>query len=347
MRIGCFQACSCVSSCYEFAKQALGVTITKLDEIRRDPEVFQKTCILALSVIRGINLHCHTNYFHHFIKVLDTAPAFDFYGFCRLPRLFLHPYVADRLDEYAILDQLEVILCDNWHLGIPDDQGCNRDPVVREFAQEQLNAFLEKMAKEEWDFTSSEEVKVILHNWFEKTLEADPHIDFDPHNISLQDLQIDLKKISWIETIITSTFIGIDIACVPDFLQGWGLIDLTPYTNEICRYPLLAGMTQRCLDDWIWGAMGIGHFLQFLNAAQLLWNGDLTTGEAKNSKWLLAASIAESLYCFSVVLRKDVKLINCLAIIAKSLGVIAFLVASKTTFFNNIESSNENLFAHT
>lgn len=333
MRIGCYQACACVSSCFEYSKQAFAATVIQCDEIRRDPEAFQKTCLVALSAIRSINLHCHKNYLGDFISVLDAAPAFDFYGFCRLPRLFLHPYTAERLDEYDLLDQMEVILCDNWHLGTPDKKGKNRDPLVYEFAKEQLTEFLEEMSEDDVDFRTEEEVRTILHHWFEKTLEKDQKTDFDPHEINLKSLKVNLKPTSWMEFLLTYTFAGIDILCIPDFLQGWNLIDLSSCADAIGKVPSISWIAKHSLDDWVWGMLCFGHSMHVINACFSLWKGELTPGEAKDAKWTLVASAAESIFSLSVLMKKDLKVINGLALIAKSLGLIAFLSSEKPMFF--------------
>lgn len=335
MRLGCFEAYACVSACYDFAKQALAATVIQFNKIKCDPEAFQKTCIIAHAIIREINFSCHTHYLPHFVEVLDVAPSFDFYGFCRLPRYFLHPYAPQCLDEYPILDQLEVVLCDNWGLGSPDDEGQNRDPSVRQFAQEQLAAFLERMVEEDLDFRTEGEVKDVFYNWLEATLEEEPEEGFDSHNIDLQELVISLKKESWLEKMSEAVFIGVDIACVPSFLRIWSLIDLVPYAEVIGRFPFLSWVPEHNLDDWIWGAMGVGHMLKFLNAATSLWKGGLMPAETKDAKWLMAASVAECFYAFSNLHNNNHRLINFLALIAKSLGLLAFCLASKPTFFND------------
>lgn len=335
MRIGCLQACACVSSCYEFAKQAVVATVIKLDKIRRDPEAFQKACAIALSIIRGINFHGNKNYLPHLVNILDTATTLDFYGFFRFPRLFLYPYTVDRLDEYDILNQLEVILCDNWHLGIPDEKGKNRDSFVRQFTKEQLTHFLDSLVEEDLNFKTEEETKQFLQRWFEKALVGHPRKDFDPDKIYLRDLKIKLNPTSWMETLITSAFVVVDIICVPDFLQGWGLINLSSYAKAIGKIPLFSWVSNHCLGDYIWRISGIGYILQFLKAGYSLWKGGLTPGESKDTKWLMAASLAECVYCFSIVQGRGPKLINSLALIAKSLGLIAFLDVSKPTFFND------------
>lgn len=339
MRIGCGEACACVVSCYESAKHACATTILTLNEIRSSPEAFQKTFLIALATLRAVNFHCNTNYLPHLVSVLESVPAFDFYGCCRLPRFYLHPYNVERLDEYDILDQLEVILCDNWHLGLPDAQGKNRDVHVREYAQDQLNVFFRKMADDDLDFGSEKEMKTILHNWFEKTLEANPKKDFDPHNLNFQSLKINLKSISWMESAIIYSFVFADIACVPDFLHMWDLIDLAPYANQIGKIPFFSWVPGQVLDEWIWGVLSVGFLLQFINAFQALREGDLSSDEQKDAKWVIVASIAEFIYCSSNILLKNHQWINALALIAKSIGLIAFLNASKPTFFTKGENA--------
>lgn len=341
MQIGCAKAYACVFSYYEAAKKSLGLTIFTLNEIRHSPEAFQKSCLIGLAALRAVNFHCHTNYFSRFISVLDSAPAFDLYACCRLPRYFLHPYSVERLDEYHILDQLEVILCDNWHLGLPDKQGKNRASHVRQYAKDQLNAFLKKMLKDELDFASEKEVKTILHNWFKKTLESNPKEGFSPHHLNFEGLKIELKPISWLESSIIYSFAFADIACVPDFFQTWGLVDLAPYANRIGQVSFLDWVPNQVLDQWVWGALSVGFLLQFINAFHALKGGELSSGEEKDAKWIIVASIAECVYCSSNLVLKDHKWINCLALIAKSLGLIAFLNASKPTFFIGEENEKD------
>jgi len=321
---------------YECAKKALATAIVLLDEMQRDPDLFQKVCILALSVIRALNFHCGTNYLPQLIQVLDQAPTFDVYGFCRLPRYFLHPYTSQSLDEYKILDALEAVLCDNWNVGLLDAQGKYRlDPIVRQLAQKQLTAFLEKMGEEDQDFGSEEEVKTALENCFRQVLKADPEEGFNPDVIQLEELRVPLKNNSWLQAMICTTFVLVDVACLPDFLQGWGFVNLAFYANQIGRFPLLNWIPRQILGEWIWKGMCFGNFLKFVDAAHALWKGRLTLEGQKEGKWLTAASLAECVYCLSIVQKQDLRLINGLALIAKSLGILAFLARSRLTFFND------------
>ena len=73
MRIGCFESCACISACYEFTKQTLMTTVIKIDEVRRDPEAFQKACIVIESIFQGVNFIRHTHDLTRFNRILDVT----------------------------------------------------------------------------------------------------------------------------------------------------------------------------------------------------------------------------------------------------------------------------------
>lgn len=334
MRIGCCEACACLSFCFETAKQGLAATVLTLDEIRSNPEAIQKTCILAESIIQGINFYYRTNYLPELVKVLDVAHSFDFYGFCRLPRYLFHPYDAESVDENAILDDLEAILCDCWLLGLPDEQGKSRDPAVRKFAKELLEDLLLEMFEYDYDVRTEEQFKALLHNRIVNYLENNPTEDFDPYSISLKDLKVDLKEPSILELLDDAIFIGVDVACIPAFLQDWSLIDLSFFANQLASLPLLSRLPQGSLDDWIRGVMCVGFIVQLSEAVRSLYADHLTQEEQRHAKWIIAAASAEFLYNSAILLRQDLRLITFLAFTAKSLGLIEILLTPKVSFFS-------------
>lgn len=334
MQISCSKAYTFF--CCEAAKVAFFTTAIKFKEIRSDPESFQKVCLIALAAIQAVNFHCQMTYLPHFVQVLETASAFDFYGFFRLSRLLLNPYSAERLDEYDILNQLESILCHNWQVGeIENGQLKERNARVYQFAKEQLAGLLDKMVKENLTFRTEDEIKAVLHRWIKKKLEVQPQKDFNPIRIHLQALKIKLKEVSWIEAIITYTFVAVDIACVPAFLSQWKLVDFSCYTGAIGRFRLFSWVSHQDLDDWIGKTMCIGYLLHCVNAVHSLRTEKFSSKEAKNAARFLAASLAECLYCLSIIQKRDPWIINYLALIAKSLGLIAILFSSKPIFFND------------
>ena len=320
-------------SSVEKSKQNLAAAIHRIGEIVQDASAFQKIYIIALSIIRGINFQCGTNYLPSLIPVLDTACALDFFGFCRLPRLFLYPYTPAALDEFDLLDQLEPILCSNWGQGVVDNKGNRRDIQVRDFAKDQLNAFLEKMTEEDMDFKDEAEVKEILHHWFREVLEAQPINNYDPNALDLQLLSVKLKKNPRLTSIMQGLFVAVDIACIPSFLQAWELINLSPIADYLGRFSLFSWVALQSLDEWIWRLFGAGNAIQAILCARDLWEGKLSPDEARAAKWLMAASVGESVYSLAIVVSTNGPLINALALTAKSLGLAAFFVTPKTTFF--------------
>lgn len=333
MRIGCCEACGCLSFCYESAKQALAATILTLDEIRCNPDAFQKTCILAESVIQGFNFYFHTNHLPEFVEILDVAYSFDFYGFCRLPRYLFHPYIPERMDGDAILDNLEVVLCDNWHQGIPDEEGRSRDPEVRQFAKDRLTDLFEEMLEFDYDVRTEEEFQDLLQRWFVSYLENNPEDKLDPYSVDFQDLKVPLKKNPFLEVLDDTLFIVVDIACVPSFLQKWNLIDLSFISVYLAGTPLLAWTTRKSFDDWIGIFMCMGFAARFLEAFRSLYADDLNHEDSRNAEWIMAAALTEFVFNCAILQRKDPRLITFLAFSAKSLGLLQILLAPRNSFF--------------
>lgn len=336
MRIGYNQEYAYASDCYAVAVQGLAVTVVKLDQIVHDPEAFQKTCIAIQALIQGINFYFHTHYLPRLITTLEVAQSFDFYGFCRLPRYFLCPYQAERLDEYQILDQLESLLCENWQLGIADHKGHLRDPEVYQFAKEQLTAFLEFMAETGQDYSTEEEVQGVLKNWLSQELIRQPQPDFNDSLIDLKDLHIPFKPNSWLTALIDGIFVAIDILCIFTFLQEWSVIDLSHYVRRLGSFKTATLSTYEYLDEVVKELMCAGFLLQFMQAFYVLMMTDLKPAEKRDTQWLMAASLAEFFYNYAILRKLDPRWVAFLAFTAKSLGLLRFLLTPKPTFFDDI-----------
>lgn len=333
MSIRCEGVYLSIIACCQSTKRIVVKSLLTLNEIRRNPDPFQKTCLVALSAIRALNDYRNTHYLPELLTVLDAAPAFDFYPCFRLPSCFLHPYRAERFDEYHLLDQIEVILCKNWRIGVIDDQEKNRDSTVRKFAKKELAAFLDWMIDQNADFGSEKEIQSILQNWFKNKLEAAPQEGYIPGLIDFSKLEVVLKSFSILEKISMLGLIFADIVCVPDFLQTWGVIDLAPFASAVGALSFFSWVPNQNLGDWVWRGLCTGFVFQCLQAAQTLSEGNLSSSQAKEAGVALVASIAESVLCISNLLKWNDQLINGLALIAKSMGVIVFLMTSKPVFF--------------
>ena len=328
MRIGCGQACACISSCYEKTKQSFVATVLTLDEIRNNPETFQKTCIVVQSFIQGINFFRHTNYLSDLVSLLDTAHSFDFYGICRLPRHIFHFYNPDRVDEWAILDQLESILCANWKLGENDAKGRLSDPRVRQFAQKQIKSLLKQMDLNQDEARTEEEFKKLLKAWLIIAVKALRPDGFNPNTIELEELKIPLKKLHIFESLGDWIFIGVDIACFPAFLQYWNLIDLSSISNRMGRLSLIAN-----LDDWIMGTMCVGYLINIFEAARRLHQENLNVEERRHEKWVISAAALDILYNLTMLKEADIRWVTFFAFAAKLTGIIQILLIPKPTFF--------------
>lgn len=338
MRIACHEACACLSSCYEYAEHAFAVTILTCDKVLSDVEAFQKTCVLGESLIRAFNLYYHTNYLTEFTKFLDIAQSFDFYGFCRIPRYFFLPYRADRIDENTLLDDLETVLCEEWGLGgYDEDPNEYYDPDVHQFAKEQLAAFLAHMGEEEVAYHSEEGMRTALKNYLVLSLKKNKdnvHADFDPDFIDLNSLPIPLRKNRVLEVIIDFTFIFVDIGCIPVFLQEWSIVNLSSVVDRLSQIKFFSWIGQQNLDDNVRKLMCVGFILQFFNALYTLHLTDKPE-DAKDAKWMLAASAAEFLYNITILKRKNIRIITGFAILAKTLGLIQFLMIPKPSYLTD------------
>lgn len=312
-------------------------TFFTLSEVRKDPEAFQKICLVALSAIRAINFHCHTNFFPQLVKVLDAAPVFDFYGSLRILHYFFHPYCLERFDEDDILQQVEQILCKKWGIKKGDKE---QQEKVHLFAKKQLTAFLEMIYGERGGFRNEKDVKNVLKRFFIKSFQSSPIVNCEISKIDFSDLNINLKPISSLQRGVVYSLMCADVLCVPDFLQGWGLIDLAPYAAKIGECRFFSSIVNQPLGDYIWAGLLSGFFFQSLEAAQVLYQDHLTPEEKREAQWKLIYSAAECLYSISNLSRQDPWVINSFALFAKSLGLVVFLAESRAVFFENSSSKS-------
>lgn len=324
MRIGCKEACACLTYCYESVMQSSASAIESLDRGRRNPEVFQKTCILVSSTIEGFNFLAKSNRLPEFASILNMAQSFDFYGFCRLPRYIFHPYVPGRLDEDVILDQLETILCKNWKMG-------QSDRKVRTFAKERLVELLEEMLELDFDVRTENEFRFLLQgkivDYLERSAKQYPRGEFDPNLVDISSLSVRLKRITFLEYLSDFIFIGIDVACIPSFLQEWQIFDFSFISKKIGKFAYYS------LDEWISAFMCFGYIVLFMEAFRSLIEDDLSRDEMRNAAWIMAASVAETLYNGAILFKKELHVITFLAIGAKLLGLIQIWQAPRISFF--------------
>lgn len=343
MRIGCSEFCGCVTSCLKNAKNCIANTLIKCEEICNDPEALQKLILTTLSVFRGYNLYYNTDHFPRLVKILDSAQTLDFYGFLRLPAYFLYPYVPKNFNEYVLLDNLECILCDNWHLGIPDAQQNNRDPEVRLYAKQALETFLNQSVAYKKEFFSESDFHNSFQIFLEKNLTENRNLKFDPHMIDLRRLKIPMKPKTWITLLTETIYLLVDLVTVPVVLQQLSILNLGRFASRIGQIPLLAWVPGQILEEWLQGMLVCRHFVHFIQTIDILRNSQTTPAELKETKWVMAANIAEFIFNSTILFKIDLKVITLFAFFAKSLGLLSFLNVSEVTFFN--KDANKRLQA--
>jgi hypothetical protein len=318
------------TGCNSLVQYAAG-GIVKLAEVRGDFSTYQKASLAALAWLREINYQNNTKYLPKFATYLANASSLDFYGFCRIPYYFICTYTADQIDDQALFSDLKKALYQNWEV-----QGENEQ--VDSFAKEQLRAFLEEMQDKDVGFSTADQFKASLKKWLVNALESTPIQNFDPQKIDLTTLEIPFAKKSWLGAIIDHIYLAVDMACVPSFLDGWDLIELGPYAKTIGKFPLLSWVPEHSLDDWIWGGAALGNFLQLIVSLDNQWNENLKPKQKKNEMWLTAVSAAEAFYCYSNTQRNwHPRTINTLALIAKSIGLVASLVSEPSSYLDDDE----------
>jgi hypothetical protein len=264
-----------------------GLAIQTSRSIVSDAEALQKSCIFFQSIFKALDLMQRQQRFNRLIEILEVAQSFDFYGFSRLPKRYFHPYSIETIDRQVIESQVSL-------------------------AKHQLltNFFLE-IEKEEQVFTA-EEFRNALSGKVGAVL---------PSNINL------LKKESWLAYLIDWTFIFVDIACIPVFLQDWSLLNLSRLASVTGINRMIDWSTKISLDEIVRWAMCLGFSLQFIQAVNQLSDGK---EESKKEAWRsLATSTAEFFYNYAILKHQSIAQITALAFFAKLFGLYQILSSSR------------------
>jgi hypothetical protein len=124
------------------------------------------------------------------------------------------------------------------------------------------------------------------------------------------------------------------LACLPVFFDEWKLIDFSHYADRIGRFRLFAWVPSQTLDQWVRVSLILTFTFSFLEACRLLLQKDLSSIQKTQVHWKLVAAAAEAVFNTSILLRCDLRIINTLTLIAKSLGVLSFIYSSQFSTLN-------------
>lgn len=303
------------------------VTFTK---ICQDIDASQKAALFALSTIKCINYYLSKDYLPGLIIVLGSAAYFDFFGFIRDAHLYTHPFIVDRLDKIDLHKQIHDFLCSHWNVKDEEKDALSDD------IKTQLISIFKEMEDENITFSFEEDISRYITNSFKANpMKNWPAIDF------IFNLKIKLKERSFLDLAAIIAFVVTDVTCVPSFLDEFNIIKLSHYTPIIGRIPVFSRLAKTSYDDWIWRILTLGNCFTAVNSALALKNCKLSDDEKKNNCWLLASSVAECVYGLSILLKKDDIVITHLALVAKLLGLVAFLVHSNPPHFDDAESTQK------
>ncbi len=332
----CREAYAYLAPYCEAVKQGVCTTIVELNEVRQDPEGFQRICLVALSILEGINYYYGRTYLPKLVAALDVANSLDFYGFLKIPYHFFHVVDPDKIDEFHTLICLEDVLCENWGQGIQNERGQLQDPAVHAFAKQCLADLLSHMSVNDLASVDNDKFKRVLQEWLVDELATHPdqrQEGWDTGLIDLSQLEVVQKKDSWLETLANLAFIGVDVGCVPLFLHEWDLIDLGSWAANLGRFRAFAWVPNQCLDTLVRVGLCAGFFLRFLEACRALNEKEVGEATAKRAQWERVLSAAEFLFNFSVLCRASPPIVIFLTFVAKSIGIAAIVYRPNIGYF--------------
>ncbi len=158
--------------CYEVQQNA-SAAIVHLKDLRNDSEFFLKACQVAVAALQLlIERYPHIGYLAKFQATLATAGMHDFYRFLQQPRRWFCPVDAMSIDENAVLDSLEKVLCEALHRGFdvpvkPQGNAENADEVEAE-----VEAEAEVEPEQERVYKGDDNVRLIAKAYLQKQLET-------------------------------------------------------------------------------------------------------------------------------------------------------------------------------
>lgn len=156
--------------CYEVQQNA-SAAIVHLKDLRNDSEFFLKICQVAVAALQLLmERYPHIGYLAKFQVTLATASMHDFYRFLQQPRRWFFPVDAMSIDENAILDSLEKVLCENLNVGF--DVPVNPQVNVENVDEAEAEAEVEPEQAQERVYKGDSNVRCIAKAYLSKQLEV-------------------------------------------------------------------------------------------------------------------------------------------------------------------------------
>jgi hypothetical protein len=355
------------------SQQATMAVISKLPELRNNPEFFQKVCQVAFNAIQLVIIHCPTAAsLSRFSFALTTANMHDFYCFLKQPRQWFFPITAEGIDENETLESLTNELYLQFHNGNflcfnPMFFDNAKYQELKTIAANCLKAQLGQMREKDDAYRNIDEFKGVLQrrllatpdtpyysravadhlrlptntpNW-EITLNQLVATESANLKMDFKFLKISIRHTPLIERITNWNWAIVDIGCVGLYLQGWKLLDTAKWAARVGQYQGLQWVKNQHLDQWVIGLVCTGFAWKLLEAVRKLADEAMTKEERTIARWNVITSSAELVLWGSVFLNLIQKTqisntyIYSFGIFAKSLGLLSIAARPKHEFFQN------------
>lgn len=318
-----------LSSCYHSTLHGLKATFCLLEEVTQNLEAVHKISQVALAIFQGYNLYRGRDNFSKFMQFLDTANVDDFYEILELPHTLFYTINAHRIDEYKLLDALEIILSKNWPRTEID---------IRSFAKKNLQQLLEQMRDEERAYRHPIHFNKKLEKLLRTDLEQQINDERLQHTLisrlDLNALEIHLKPFSFIDLFHQVAFSMAMIGCVVVFLEEWEVIPhFSKIAEQIGRYSSWIAKLVPHIEQMATAALCVGFLAKFISAWKVFYHPQSTPNQMTGARYDLYVSAAECLFNLILLRRRDSWLAILSTIVAKSLGFWSALYKPEMVFF--------------
>jgi hypothetical protein len=303
-------------------------TVLKLKDFRDNPEFFQKVCQVAHASLQLIMIrYSEAASLSRLSSVFVAANMHDFYSFLKQPRQWFCPISAETIDENKVLKSLTNVVSNQ--IDVKKLVENVRDDTLKSV----LKAQLEEMAAHSDAYHSAEDFKRVLYAHLKKT-ETFVYLRFD-----LDELEICLRHTSLAERLKNVTWTLLDVGCIAFYFKEWKLLDTAKLAERIGQFRGLHWIKNQSLGTTLIGLVFTGFALKLFEAVRKLEDEALTQQEKNQARWDRVTSAAELVLWGSVYLnligrtKIDNVYIQCLAIFAKSLGLISIAMRPAHEFF--------------
>lgn len=319
---------TCAEICKNPGQSAMTFAM-RCKTLRNDPDFFQKVCQVFYAVVQLImERNPEAKSLSQFAFVLHTANMHDFWLFLKQPRKWFFPISADVIDENALLPNLVNALKKNTlGSGLDDD-------ALQQVARSSLEEQLKSMGENNDSYRDAGEFKECLRRRINHK-----------HQLDLTEgcfdaLDITLRHVSPLKKVINGMWGIVDIGCIVLCFQGWKLVDTAKQAERIGQYPGFQWVKSGSLDTRAVGFVSLAFALQVVEAVRKLQFEALSEQDRNQAYRDIVTSFFESVFYGSIYLRNlgyqstiSFATVQCLAILAKTLGLIAIVTRPTHKYF--------------